>query len=53
MSDSQKHIDFLDQIRGVAILAVFLVHALGTGFRRDHLPWGEWFRSFDVPVSFL
>lgn len=50
---SRKHLDFLDEIRGVAILAVFLYHALGPAFGRNELAWGHWFSDFNVPSPFL
>ncbi len=53
MADSRKHIEFLDHLRGVAIIAVFLFHALGAACGRDQLPWGGWFREFSVSRSFL
>jgi peptidoglycan/LPS O-acetylase OafA/YrhL len=49
----KRHIDFLDPIRGFAILLVFVYHSVGTAFGRDELPWGPWFRDFTVPRSFL
>ena len=48
-----RHIDFLDPIRGIAILLVFVFHSLDVAFGRDQLPWGVWFRDFTVPRSFL
>ncbi len=48
-----RHIDFLDPIRGVAILLVFAYHSLGVAFGRDQLRWGHWFRDFNVSRSFL
>ncbi len=48
-----RRIDFLDPIRGVAILLVFAFHSLGAAFGRDQLPWGHWFRDFNVAPSFL
>ncbi len=53
MDSAKKHIDFLDQIRGIAIVAVFLFHSLGTAFSHDQLPWGSWLRDFNVSSSFL
>lgn len=53
ISPADKHIDFLDPIRGVAILLVFLYHSLGTAYGRDQLPWAHNFRTLDVPPSFL
>ena len=48
-----RHIDFLDPIRGIAILLVFLYHSLGVAFGSDQLPCGKWFSTFAVPRSFL
>jgi peptidoglycan/LPS O-acetylase OafA/YrhL len=50
---SKKHIGFLDQIRGIAIIAVFLFHSLDTAYRSSQLPWGNLFRDFGVDKSFL
>lgn len=47
------HLAFLDQVRGVAIICVFVYHALFQAFRRDQLDWSGWHRNFDVPASFL
>ena len=49
----QDNVSFLDQARGVAILCVFLYHALFQPFRRDDLDWNGWFRNFDAPSDFL
>jgi peptidoglycan/LPS O-acetylase OafA/YrhL len=48
-----RHIDFLDPVRGIAILLVFVYHCLGTAFGHDQLPWGAWFRDFNITRSFL
>jgi peptidoglycan/LPS O-acetylase OafA/YrhL len=48
-----RHIEFLDPVRGIAILLVFAYHALGSAFGRDQLPWGHLFRMFNVSRSFL
>ena len=48
-----RHIDFLDPIRGIAILLVFAYHSLDAAYGRDQLPWGHWFREFNAPPSFL
>src|SRR3974377_361898 len=53
MNKSGKHIDFLDHVRGLAILSVFLFHSLNESFHRSSLPWNGWFRDFSVPKSFL
>jgi len=47
------HFPFLDGIRGIAILAVFLFHSLGASFGFDKLKWDGIFRDFDVSMSFL
>jgi peptidoglycan/LPS O-acetylase OafA/YrhL len=52
-SKKKGHIDFLDPMRGFAILCVFAFHSLSAAFGRDTLPWGAWFRDFTVPRSFL
>lgn len=49
----RNHLSFLDQFRGVAIICVFVYHALFQAFRRDQLDWGGWLRNFDAPASFL
>ena len=49
----ERHIDFLDPMRGIAILFVFAYHSLGTAFGQDQLPWGRLFSTFDVPRSFI
>ena len=50
---TDQHIDFLEPVRGFAILMVFLLHSLGTAFGHDQLPWGTWFRDFGGARSFL
>jgi len=53
MNRANEHLPFLDGIRGIAILAVFLFHSLGTSFGFDRLPWVGMFRDFDTSRSFL
>jgi peptidoglycan/LPS O-acetylase OafA/YrhL len=53
MKPPKDHLLFLDQLRGLAILAVFAYHALFQAFRRDELAWNGWFRDFHVPTRFL
>ena len=50
---AEKHIEFLDHVRGVAILLVFIFHGLLPAFGHDQLGWGGWVRSFSAPASFL
>jgi peptidoglycan/LPS O-acetylase OafA/YrhL len=53
MNNDKSHLPFLDGIRGIAILAVFLFHSLGASYGFDNLPWAGMFRDFDVSRSFL
>lgn len=50
---AQRTIPAIDALRGIAILWVFLFHCLGPAFGRSQLPWGEWLRSADMPLSFV
>lgn len=52
-SPDSSHLVFLDHIRGVAILMVFVFHCLGVAFQYDQLPWDGWWRTFERPASFL
>ncbi|MEI9999405.1 MAG: acyltransferase [Verrucomicrobiota bacterium] len=57
MKKTPAHLPFLDHFRGVAVLWVFLFHAVGAawwdraGF--DQLPWVGWWRDFHQPASAL
>jgi len=53
MNRPKSQIGFLDEMRGIAILSVFLFHSLQAACGRDQLPWGDWFRSFNVSNAFL
>ncbi len=48
-----NHISGLDEIRGLAILAVFLYHILYASFQFDQLGWKGNFRNWDHPTLFL
>ncbi|MFL6513599.1 MAG: acyltransferase family protein [Chthoniobacterales bacterium] len=50
-----QRVDFLDQWRGLAVLVVFVYHALGISFRHYQPGWilGNWFRDFNLPKSYL
>src|SRR5882762_2762678 len=47
METSREHLVFLDHIRGVAILSVFLYHTLDVSFGADHFLFKGWWRSSD------
>jgi peptidoglycan/LPS O-acetylase OafA/YrhL len=53
MKSSVKHVELLDYIRGIAIIAVLLFHTISLVYGNDMLPWRGWFRDFSVPGSFL
>lgn len=53
MNQKRDHLPFLDGIRGLAILGVFLFHSLGVAFGYDHLPWDGFFRNFNNSSAFL
>lgn len=53
MNESGRRVGFLDYVRGIAILSVFLFHSLDWVFHYSTLPWHGWFRDFSVPYSFL
>ncbi|WP_050028675.1 acyltransferase [Verrucomicrobium sp. BvORR034] len=49
----KSNLPFVDVMRGLAILGVFLFHALGTSFGFDQLKWEGLFRDWSAPLSFL
>jgi len=53
MNRKEAHIPFLDHLRGVAVLFVFLSHIMGSAFRVWELPWDGMWRSFHVNPLFL
>ena len=53
MKNETKHLELIDHLRGVAILAVLVLHTLGMAFGYDALPWKGWWRDFSGQTSFL
>jgi peptidoglycan/LPS O-acetylase OafA/YrhL len=55
MKPSSEHIPFLDYLRGIAILAVFLYHATAPepNIFSFGLPWHGWLRDFHIPFDHL
>jgi peptidoglycan/LPS O-acetylase OafA/YrhL len=49
----QGRLPFLDAIRGIAALSVFLFHAIAVSFRFSQLPWDGLLPDLNVPKSFL
>ncbi len=48
-----SRLDFLDQIRGLAILLVFLYHSLTASFGYGYLKWNGWFHDFSERPAYL
>jgi peptidoglycan/LPS O-acetylase OafA/YrhL len=53
MSNDKPFLSFLDGIRGIATLSVFLVHSFHLSFKISEIPWRGPFRDFKVPWSHL
>jgi peptidoglycan/LPS O-acetylase OafA/YrhL len=53
MKESARRIEFIDYIRGVAILSVFMYHCLAASYGFSTLSWDRLFRSFSVAPSFI
>jgi peptidoglycan/LPS O-acetylase OafA/YrhL len=53
MQPRDARIDFVDYLRGIAILGVFAFHAWGATFGPDPLTWNGWIRSFPSSRSLL
>ena len=53
MKEQQIHIDWLDSLRGFAVLFVLAYHCLFWTFPSTHLPWNGHFRDLRQPVDFL
>lgn len=48
-----ERFQIIDTLRGIAIIGVFLYHALGASFGYDQLPWDGPWRSLDVSRTFF
>lgn len=53
MKPSSRHIDFIDYVRGIAILSVFLYHSLTVSYGFSMLSWNRLFRDCAAPASFI
>jgi peptidoglycan/LPS O-acetylase OafA/YrhL len=53
MKETVRRLEFIDYVRGIAILSVFLFHALSVSYGFSELSWGRLFRSFSAPASFI
>jgi peptidoglycan/LPS O-acetylase OafA/YrhL len=53
MKESTRHLVFIDYLRGIAILCVFLYHCLIAAYSVPSLPWNWLTRDFQAPWSFL
>jgi peptidoglycan/LPS O-acetylase OafA/YrhL len=53
MDRLEQPIDFLDYLRGMAIIAVFLFHCLGAAYGGYQLGWNGLFRTFSGAEPFL
>lgn len=49
----KSRLPYLDGIRGIAILAVFLFHSLKPSFGFFRLEWSGLFPDFNAPISYL
>jgi peptidoglycan/LPS O-acetylase OafA/YrhL len=49
----EEHISFLDHLRGIAIILVFLFHSVGASYGKDQLSWNGWLRDFHISRTFL
>ena len=53
MKPTEKHISFLDPIRGLALLSVFLYHSVAATFGTFELGWTGFLHDLNVSRSFL
>jgi peptidoglycan/LPS O-acetylase OafA/YrhL len=53
MKESATRISFLDYVRGIAIVSVFLFHSLAASYGFSTFSWDRLVRSFSVPASFI
>ena len=52
MNRAQAHIEFIDYLRAIAIIAVFLFHLVLPVCGINILPWGTWLPKFTAPAWF-
>lgn len=53
MQTLPRHLPVLDTVRGVAILMVFLYHAMGASWGQFSLRWDGWLPDLEVARSYL
>jgi peptidoglycan/LPS O-acetylase OafA/YrhL len=53
VATGRNRLVFLDQLRGIAIILVFLYHSIYQAFGRDELTWNGWTRNLDASGAFL
>src|ERR1700722_16341720 len=51
--EAGKRIEFLDYVRGIAVLSVFLFHSLDVSYGQSTLLWDGLFRDFSTQPSFI
>src|SRR4051812_17766604 len=53
MSKRTLHLQFLDELRGAAILAVFVFHVFCGAYGNSELEWSGWTRNFHAATGVL
>ena len=53
MDNEQNHLPFLYNLRGIAILSVYLLHSYVLSLGISDLEWSGYFRKFDFSFSYL
>lgn len=53
MNNNNLHLDWIDSVRGFAVLFVLAYHCLFWPFKATHIPWKAGFRDFDQSLDFI